>query len=216
MVLLFSFFHRPTLSRATSFGFLLAAVLLLQGCVGAAVGAGAAVGVSAYDERGVMGVAGDLKIATLIRGRLIDKEPELAARVGIEVHQGRVLMTGILDSEGRRADVVGMAWKTEGVKEVYNEILVAGTIGVLDMARDIWITTKLRSVITFDEEILAINYAVETVNGTVYLIGVAQNQAELNRVIAHARGVEYVRKIISHVRLKKAAASSLRLKKAAS
>jgi len=214
-----SFFHRLNLIKAPASGFLLAVALMLQGCVGAAVGAGAAVGVSAYDERGVMGVANDLKIATLIHGKLIDKKPELAVKVGIEVHQGRVLMTGILTSEDLRADVVGMAWKTEGVKEVYNEILITGitgSVGVLDMARDVWITTKLRSVMTFDEEILAINYAVETVNGTVYLLGLAQNQAELNRVIAHARAIEYVRKIISHVRLKKAASSSLRLKKAAS
>ena len=50
---------------------------------------------------------------------------------------------------------------------------------------------------------MAINYSVETVNGTIYLIGIAQNQEELDRVIAHARTIEYVRKVVDHVRVKK-------------
>jgi osmotically-inducible protein OsmY len=56
---------------------------------------------------------------------------------------------------------------------------------------------------TFDKKILAINYSIETVNGIVYLIGIAQNQEELDRVIAHARAIDYVRQIKSHVRVKK-------------
>ncbi len=184
--------------------FLLAAALALPGCVGAVVGAGAAVGVSAYDERGVMGVAGDLKISTLIHGRIIDKDPELALDVGVEVHEGRVLLTGVVADEGSRADAVGIAWKTEGVKQVYNEILVSSAGGFLDMARDAWITTELRSILMIDEKVLAINYVIETVNGTVYLIGIAQNQAELDRVIAQARTIKYVRRIVNYVRLKTA------------
>ena len=73
---------------------------------------------------------------------------------------------------------------------------------VFDTARDMWITTRLTWKITFDKNVHAINYVVETVNGTVYLIGIAQNQPELDRVIAYARGLTYVKKVISHVRLK--------------
>ncbi len=192
--------------------FLLAATLALPGCIGAAVGAGAAVGVSAYEERGVMGVANDFKIATLIRGRIIDKDPELAVDISVEVNEGRVLLTGVVADEGRRADAVGIAWETEGVKQVYNEILVSTAGGFLDTARDIWITTKLRSILTLDEKVLAINYAIKTVNGTVYLIGIAQNQAELDRVIAQARTIGYVRRIVNHVRLKTPDKKTSRLK----
>ena len=96
-----------------------------------------------------------------------------------------------------------MAWKTEGVKDVINEIQT-GTSSLRDLAKDAWITTQLHSKITLDKNILAINYSIETVNGIVYLIGIAQNQQELGRVIAHARNLSYVRRIISHVRVKKA------------
>ena len=72
-----------------------------------------------------------------------------------------------------------------------------------DFAQDAWITTQLKSKLTFDREIMAINYVLETVRGTVYLIGIAQNQAELDRVIAHIGAVKHVTNVISHVRLKK-------------
>ena len=103
-----------------------------------------------------------------------------------------------------RADAVRLAWTATGVKEVINEIQVPDVGGPLEMARDTWITAQLASRITLDETILAINYNIETVAGTVYLIGIAQNQDELNRVKDHARTISYVRKIISHVRVKAA------------
>ena len=61
----------------------------------------------------------------------------------------------------------------------------------------------MKTKITFDKKILAINFSIETVNGIVYLIGIAQDQDELDRILAHGRGIDYVRWIISHVRVKK-------------
>ncbi len=74
--------------------------------------------------------------------------------------------------------------------------------GSLDYSRDVWITAQLRSKITFDSEILAINYSIETVNKVVYLMGVAQSEAEIDRVIRYARNIDYVRKVVNHVRIK--------------
>ena len=104
-----------------------------------------------------------------------------------------------------QADAVRLAWKVIGVKEVINEIQVTSDSGVIDLARDSWITTQLKSKLTLDNKVLAINYVIETVNGIVYLIGIAQNQGELDRVIAHSRTISYVRQVISHVRVKGAA-----------
>ena len=70
------------------------------------------------------------------------------------------------------------------------------------MANDTWITTKLTSKITVDENIFSINYSIETVGGVIYLIGIAQDQAELDRVINHARSIESVQRVVSHVRVK--------------
>ena len=174
----------------------------LGGCAGVVIGGGAAVGTAAYQERGVRGVARDLATATKLRTKLLDAGEAYVTGVGIEVYEGRVLLTGTLEKEPMRAAAVKLAWKTEGAKDVINEIQI-GQSSLRDIARDSWITAQLKTKITFDKKILAINFSIETVNGIVYLIGIAQDQGELDRILTHGRGIDYLRRIISHVRVKK-------------
>lgn len=172
--------------------------------VGVVVGVGAATGVAAYQERGIDGVARDLRIATSIKDRFLQFDHRLMTDIGIEVYEGRVMLTGHVNSEDVRANAVRLTWLADGVVEVINEVLVTDEGSVLNTARDGWVTAQLHSKLTFDTEILAINYAVETVGGTVYLIGIAQSAEELERVKNHARSISYVQRIISHVRIKDA------------
>lgn len=191
----------PTLALAAA----LAAALAVAGCASAVVGAGAVTGVAAVQERGLEQAARDTRLEAEILAEWLRGNDALVPRVGVEVYEGRVLLTGIVAAEEMRADAVRLAWKVAGVKEVINEIGLAPATGVVDLARDAWITTQLKARLTLDKEVLAINYAVETVNGVVYLIGIAQSPAELARVIDHARALAYVRDVISHVRVKGAA-----------
>ncbi len=176
--------------------------LLLAGCVGVAVGAGATVGVAAYQERGIEAAAKDLTLEAEIVKLWLQQDEALTLKLGVEAYEGRILLTGVVEDPEMRADAVRLAWKFIGVKEVINEIQVASDSGVIDLARDSWITTQLKTKLTLDNKVLAINYAIETVNGIVYLIGIAQDQSELDRVIAHSRTITYVRQVISHVRVK--------------
>ena len=205
--LLFIFTHPSFRARRPASlpgALVLISTLALGGCAGAVIGSGAAVGTAAYQERGIQGVARDMATATRMRTKLLDAGEEYVTGVGIEVYEGRILLTGMLADENMRATVVGLAWKTDGVKDVINEIQ-PGKATLRDLAKDSWITAQLQSKITFDKRILAINYSIETVNGIIYLIGIAQNQAELDRVITHARAIGYVKRIIPHVRVKEGA-----------
>ena len=112
----------------------------LSGCAGAVIGAGATVGSAAYSERGVDGAARDLKVATAIHSAYLEKGDMLPIKIGVEVYDGRVLLTGVASSEPMRADAVRLAWAASGVKEVLNEIQLAGG-GAMETARDSWITT---------------------------------------------------------------------------
>ncbi len=190
-------------SRAAAIGFALffAAALGLQGCTGVVVGAGATAGVAAYSDRGIEGAAKDLKIEASILGSYLEKNQMLPIKIGVEVYEGRALLTGIAEDEQMRANAVKLAWTASGIREVLNEIQLVGG-GAVNLAKDSWITAQLKTQITFNKDIMAVNYVVETVNGTVYLIGIAQSQAELDRVLAHAREIDYVQNVISHVRIK--------------
>ena len=173
----------------------------LSGCVGLAVGAGATAGTAAMQDRGLGGVIDD----TVIHGKVTSAYFAYDVKfklIAAKVHEGRVLLTGTVPKPEDRVDAVRHAWKVEGVKTVINEIMVEDDSGVLDLARDKWVSTQLRLKITFDSKIKAINYAIDTVNGTVYLMGVAQNEWELSLVSNHARNLDYVRRVVSHVRIK--------------
>lgn len=176
----------------------------LGGCdpVSLGVGAAATAGVAAYEERGIRGVAIDTATEAQVLKLWFEKDPEIAAKLSVEVYEGRALITGIAQNEKMRADAIGLAWKVSGVKDVLNEVTIGKPPGLGELARDTAITAELKSKLTFDDQVLAVNYAIETVRGTVYLMGIAQNRRELDRVIAQARGISYVKRVINYVRIK--------------
>ena len=175
---------------------------LQSGCAGLVVSAGATAGSAALQERGFGTAVDDTVIRAKIAAAYLQDSVDFKL-ISIEAHQGRVLLTGTTPRAKDRVDAVHLAWQVDGVKTVINEISIEQGGGILGLARDKLVTAQLRLKITFDTTVKAINYAIDTVNGTVYLMGIAQNQAELNRVKNHARGLDYVRRVISHVRLKK-------------
>lgn len=187
----------------TRFSFILVACALLAACspLGAAAGAGAAIGVSAAREGGITGTASDLKIKALIADKWFKYDLETFAKLNLTVNEGRVLVTGIVQNPDARVEAVKLAWQVEGVAQVINEIRVADGEGLPGYVRDEWITTRLRTAMTFDREIRSINYSIDTVAGTVYLMGVAQNQAELDRVSGIARTIPHVQQVVSYVRM---------------
>ena len=177
--------------------------LLLQGCVGAVVGAGATAGTAAMEERGISGAVDDTELRLRINALFSSKDERLWRKIGLQVYAGRVLLTGRADTAHMRAEAVRLAWQAKGVKEVINELQIAESGGASGFARDSWISTQLKSRLLFDKRILSINYSVETVDHTVYLIGLAQSREELNRVTNHARTLDYVKKVVNYVKIKR-------------
>ena len=183
------------------------AVVTLQGCAGAAMGGAAVVGVAAAQERTIGAAVDDALIRTELNHYFFQKDIELFRAVSFDVVEGRVLLTGGVPKPEDRVEAVRLAWQAEGVNEVMNEIQVTDRGGLVDYARDTWISAQLKTKLLLDKDIRAINYNIETVNGVVYMIGIAQGQAELERAANHARTIPYVRKVVSHVRLKGAPSS---------
>lgn len=181
---------------------LLASALSLGGCVPLVVGAGATGAVGAAQDRGLEQGVNDNEIAFEINRRLADKNGELFRRVSTQVNKGRVVLIGTVAKTEDRLTAVEISRKVDGVKQVIDELQVGQPLSFSENADDTVITTKLRAEITADTRISSINYSIDTVRGTVYLMGIAQNQAELDRVIAHARGVSGVRNVISNVEVK--------------
>lgn len=177
----------------------LIATLPLAGCtpVGMAVGAGATAGSAAMQERGFEQSVRDSVTEAAISKALFDRDINVFANLNVEVVEGRVLLTGFVPTQEDRLAAVRYSWEQDEVTDVINEIQIGDSEAITSKARDKLIASEIRAEITIDEKIKAVNYSIEVVNGTVYLFGIAQNQQELDRVAAHARKVEYVRRIVT-------------------
>ena len=184
--------------------FLLAPIMLaigfLPGCVGTAGFTSATVGVAAMEQRGLSGAVDDTVLRIRINTIFAENDERLWRKVGLQVHNGRVLLTGALETAEMRLEAVRLVWQADGVSEVINEIQITASDGLTGFARDTWISARLKSELLFDEKVSSINYSIETVKGTVYLIGVAKNKEELERVINRARALDYVKKVVSYVK----------------
>lgn len=181
---------------------LVAAGLALGGCGGVIVGGAATVGVAAAQERSIGGAVDDASIEFRIKDNLLEKSDRLFTRVSVDSVEGRVLLSGSVDNPDDRVEVARLAWQIEGVKEVFNEVEVRDRAGLVDYFKDVRIANELRFKLLSDKDISALNYSVETVNGVVYLMGIAQSQAELEKVTAHASNIKGVTRVVSYVVLK--------------
>ena len=169
--------------------------------VGLAVGAGASLGVASAREGGLSQSASDLRIKTMISDKWFKYDLSTFAKLNLTVNHGRVLITGVVQDPDHRVEAVRLAWQVDGVKQVINEIRVADGEGLPGFVRDQWITTRLRTALTFDRAVQSINYSIDTVGGTIYLMGVAQHQDELDRVIDVARTIPNVSQVVSYVKM---------------
>ncbi|MGL9761331.1 MAG: BON domain-containing protein [Wolbachia sp.] len=126
----------------------------------------------------------------------------LFSSIKIKVSEGRVLLIGNVDTPEKQLTAEKIAWQQKEVKEVINEIRVTPiqTTSILDTTVDGMITAEIRTRLLGKRNIKSINYSVNTVDRVVYLMGIAQNKAELKAVIAIARKVKGVKQVVSYVR----------------
>ncbi len=172
--------------------------LAIVGGLGAAGGAGYA----ANQERGVNGTFDDLTIKSNIQNAWLQVNPLMQRDFNVTVYEGRTLLTGMSPNPELRAQAGQTAGQIPGVRAVYNEIEVAPTEGTWDSVKDTWISSQIRANLVFNGEVRSVNYTIDTVNGSVYLIGSARTQAELDSVTKEARNVPDVKRVVSFVEIR--------------
>lgn len=170
--------------------------------VGVVAGGGAALGIASAQEGGIRGAADDIRIKALISDKWFQYDVKTFAKLNLTVDQGRVLITGVVQNPDDRVEAVRLAWQVDGVVQVINEVRVADSEGLPGYVRDQWISTRLRTAMMFDGKVQSINYSIDTVQGNIYLMGAANDQAELDRVIEIARTIPNVKQVVSYVKLR--------------
>ena len=175
---------------------------LLSGCVWiAATGVTAAVS-AARQERSIGNAIDDTRIKAELDAKLADQSAGLFLRVSTTTIEGRVLLAGRVQTPEDRLTATRIAWSIEGVRKVDNDLEVTDRSGWLDAPSDFIIRTELATALLTDGSIKDVNYTTDVVHGVVYLTGVGQDQAEVDRVIAHARNLSGVKRVENYVVLK--------------
>lgn len=185
---------------------LLAVAGSLSGCAPVILGGGAAtatVATSATEERGIGGFWDDTKIKTQILWHYTREANILSSQVDVVVRQGRVLLTGALEDPRLKVEAVRLAWKVPGVREVMDEISLENQETIASYTNDVWITTKVKSALFFDKEIHSANYNIQTINGVVYIMGVAPNAPELKKVLDISSRINGVKEVVNLVQVGK-------------
>jgi osmotically-inducible protein OsmY len=171
-----------------------------SGCAPAIVATGAGVAVAGVaQERTTRDALTDIEIETTVNNNLLNHSPELFRRVGVDVVEGRVLLSGAVSRQADSVRASELAWAAEGVREVANELTIAGDPGVRRYSEDLWITTQLRGKLIADTRVQGLNYTIETHRGVVYLTGLARSPQELRTVTEIAASIEGVDRVVSHV-----------------
>lgn len=165
----------------------------LTGCIGVSI---------TTEERSFSSTVGDMRTRTDLNARLLDHSASMFANVSTSVIEGRVHLSGSVPREEDRLTATRLAWSAADVREVVNDIEVTDEPDLLDTARDRWMNTQLRTALLTDSTIKDINYTIDTQNRTIYILGIAQSQAELDRVLEHARSVPGARRVVNYALLK--------------
>ena len=153
------------------------------------------------EERSIGEYLDDTFIKTQIKNIYFDTNENIFFNVDVEVSQGRVLLTGTLDNSDLRIEATRMAWGIGGVQTVINELQISDDDNILNFADDLLISTQIKGKLLLSSELSYINYTVETVNGIVYLIGIARSEEERQSVINLSREVYGVVDVIDYINI---------------
>ncbi len=188
----------------------LLALLMLSSCAAPILlfGGAAGAGTTLAKEKTVGSSLDDTNIWTKIKAAFMAHRQELPDALGdvsVEVSEGRVLLTGAVASAEERLQILKLVWEQAGVREVINELKIREgekELGISEYTSDTWITTQVKSKMLMDKNIHSINYNVETIDGVVYVLGVAATQEELEQVRTTVESIKNVAKCITYVRVK--------------
>ncbi|AUO54565.1 BON domain-containing protein [Ehrlichia canis] len=184
--------------------FLLVILLMINqtGCSGIMAGLAVTTGaIITLQDRSIGDTIDDTAILIRINKELF--KVGLFPQVTVKVSEGRVLLLGHVKSLDDQITAEKVSWQQKDVREVVNEITVdKGSINLKETAIDAAISAQVKARILSQSKVKSMNYSVNTIDRIVYLMGIAQDQEELNKVVSIAQKVKKVKQVVSYVRLK--------------
>ena len=169
----------------------------LYSCVGSSSVGVFGSGVSiAFDPRTVGMQIDDSIMQKNLLSRLTLTEKKYLIAINIKVLDGNIFLSGKVDEPEEKLKITKMAWETKGVRSVKSAIKISGETNFKGTAKDVLISSQLRTALIFNKNIKATNYNIDTINSKTYIFGIAMTKDEKKEVVKEANEVYGVKKVI--------------------
>ena len=177
-------------------------ILFIPNCAGVSSKGVFGTGVSvAFDPRTVGTQIDDSIMQKNLLARLILTDKKYLLNINLKVIDGRFFITGQVDNPEEKLIITKMAWETKGTRSVRNDIKIKENFNFKISAKDLLITSQLRTAIIFNKKIKASNYNIDTYKKKIYIYGIAQDNDERKEVINEANQILDVEDVISSILL---------------
>ena len=154
-----------------------------------------------FDPRTIGMQIDDTIMQKNLSARLALADKKYFLSIQSEVLDGRIFLSGKVDEPEEKIKITKMAWETKGVRSVKNTITIKGQTNFKSTAKDILITSQLRTALILNKKTKARNYTLETVNKNIYIFGIAMDEEEKNEVINEANKIYDVEEVIPSIYL---------------
>tara|TARA_X000001036_G_scaffold437837_1_gene484143 strand:+ start:2597 stop:3178 length:582 start_codon:yes stop_codon:yes gene_type:complete len=179
--------------------FSLILIILITSCSSASQ-FGAGVNIT-FDPRTIGMQIDDTIMQKNLSARLALSDKKYFLSIQSEVLDGRIFLSGKVDEPEEKIRITKMAWETNGVRSVKNAITIKGQTNFKSTAKDILITSQLRTALIFNKKTKSRNYTLETVNKNIYIFGIAMNKEEKKEVINEANKIYDIKEVIPSIYL---------------
>ena len=174
--------------------------ILLSSCVGSSTSGIFGTGVSiALDPRTLGTQIDDSIMQKNLQARLILKEKKYFIKISVKVLDGRIFLGGKVDEPEEKLKITKMAWETKGARSVKNNIMIKQKFSFINTAKDVLITSQLRTGLILNKNVKASNFNIDTINQKTYVFGIAYSENEKKEIIQEAKQIVDLKEIITSI-----------------
>ena len=174
--------------------------LLVSSCIGTSSSGVFGTGVSvAFDPRSIGTQIDDSIMQKNLTARLVLREKSYLLSIKTKVLDGRIFLTGKVEDPEEKLQITKLAWETKGVRSVKNDIKIKEEFNFKQSAKDLLITSQLRTALIFNKEIKATNYQIDTYKNKIFIYGISLTAEERKKVINEAKEILDVEDVIASI-----------------
>ena len=175
-------------------------LVLLSACVGASTGGVFGTGVSvALDPRTLGTQIDDSIMHKNLLARLTLTEKKYLVKLSVKVLDGRIFLSGKVDEPEEKLVITKLAWETKGARSVKNNIAIKQKFSFINTAKDILITSQLRTAMIINKNIKAVNFNIDTINQKTYVFGIAHSNNEKKEIIQEAKQIVDLKELVTSI-----------------